>query len=189
MMIVAPDAMRNPAQGLSSNALPPRRPMKNAYRAQMTAAAAVALVNRPRGYRVSPQVRVTAVRPPGMKRQTMMSCVPKRWSDVCAHARARFPFGVAKNRRSAAGPKRRPMRYDRLSPRKAPAAAAATSSAMRGSALPAVATPRAMTAVSLGRTGMIASRAGMMIAIRYETAASTWRLVSAPISGGVPGAA
>ena len=49
MTIVAPDAMRNPAQGLSSNALPPRRPMKNAYRAQMTAAAAVAAVNRLRG--------------------------------------------------------------------------------------------------------------------------------------------
>jgi hypothetical protein len=81
------------------------------------------------------------------------------------------------------------MRYDRLSPRKAPAAAAATSSAMRGSALPAVATPRAMTAVSLGRTGMIASSAGMMIAIRYEITASTWRLVNAPISGRVPGAA
>jgi hypothetical protein len=49
MMIVAAEAMRNPAQGLSANALPPRRPMKNAYRAQMTAAAAVALTNRLRG--------------------------------------------------------------------------------------------------------------------------------------------
>ena len=49
MMIVAPDAMRNPAQGLSSNALPPRRPMKNAYRAQMMAAAAVPATNRRRG--------------------------------------------------------------------------------------------------------------------------------------------
>ena len=36
---------------------------------------------------------------------------------------------------------------------------------MRGSALPAVATPRAMMTVSLGSTGRIASRAGMMIAM------------------------
>jgi len=37
---------------------------------------------------------------------------------------------------------------------------------MRGSVLPAVVTPRVMTAVSLGRTGKIASRAGMTSAIR-----------------------
>ena len=37
---------------------------------------------------------------------------------------------------------------------------------MRGSALPAVATPSAMTVVSLGSTGMIASSAGMRSAIR-----------------------
>ncbi len=49
MMTAAPDAMRKPAQGASSNALPPRRPMKNAYRAQMTAAAAVPATNRLRG--------------------------------------------------------------------------------------------------------------------------------------------
>ena len=121
------------------------------------------------------------MRPPGMKRQTMISCIPNCWSDFSAHARAALPVGVAKNRRSAAGPKRRPMRYDRLSPRKAPAAAAATSNAMRGSVLPAVATPRAMMAVSLGRTGKIASSAGMTTAMRYEIAASTWRLVSALI--------
>ena len=36
---------------------------------------------------------------------------------------------------------------------------------MRGSALPAVATPRAMIAVSLGTTGKIASSAGMTIAM------------------------
>ena len=36
---------------------------------------------------------------------------------------------------------------------------------MRGSALPAVATPRAMMTVSLGSTGRTASRAGMMIAM------------------------
>jgi quaternary ammonium compound-resistance protein SugE len=35
----------------------------------------------------------------------------------------------------------------------------------RGSALPAVATPSAMTTVSLGSTGRIASRAGRMIAM------------------------
>jgi len=37
---------------------------------------------------------------------------------------------------------------------------------MRGSLLPEVVTPRAMTAVSLGRTGMIASNAGRSSAIR-----------------------
>jgi hypothetical protein len=45
----AANAARKPAQGRSSNALPPRRPMKNAYRAQITAAAAVPATNRRRG--------------------------------------------------------------------------------------------------------------------------------------------
>src|SRR5689334_21285159 len=44
---------------------------------------------------------------------------------------------------------------------------------MRGSALPAVATPSVITAVSLGITGRIASRAGARIAIRYESREST----------------
>jgi len=48
----------------------------------------------------------------------------------------------------------------------APAAAQAMSSAIRGSVLPAVATPRAMIAVSLGSTGKIASRAGSRNASR-----------------------
>jgi hypothetical protein len=52
-----------------------------------------------------------------------------------------------------------------LSPRNAPNAEQATSSAMRGSALPAVATPSAMITLSLGSTGMTASRAGMTIAM------------------------
>ena len=110
MATEAPKAMTSPAQGLSSKAWPPMRPMKNAYSAQITAATAVAAVNRLRGYPVSPQVRVTAVRPPGMNRQTTMSCVPNRSSDRSAHARARMPFGVAKNLRCTAGPKRRPSR-------------------------------------------------------------------------------
>ncbi len=76
----------------------------------MTAATAVAAAKRRRGYPVSPQVRVTAVRPPGMKRQTTMSCGPNRSSDRSAHARAFMPFGVAKNLRAVAGPKRRPRR-------------------------------------------------------------------------------
>ena len=76
----------------------------------MTAATAVAGTKRRRGYPVSPQVRVTAVRPPGMNRQTTMSCVPYFSSDRSAHARAFVPFGVAKNRRCTAGPKRRPSR-------------------------------------------------------------------------------
>jgi hypothetical protein len=37
---------------------------------------------------------------------------------------------------------------------------------MRGSVLPAVATPRAITAVSLGTTGTMASSAGKMTAMR-----------------------
>ena len=47
----------------------------------------------------SPQVRVTAVRPPGMNRQTTMSWVPYFSSDRSAQVRARTPFGVAKNLR------------------------------------------------------------------------------------------
>src|SRR5690242_15819183 len=50
---------------------------------------------------------------------------------------------------------------------------------MRGSALPAVATPSVITAVSLGITGRIASRAGATIAIRYESRESTCRASSA----------
>ena len=76
----------------------------------MTAATAVAATKRRRGYPVSPQVSVTAVRPPGMNRQTTMSCVPYFPSDRSAHARAFVPFGVAKNLRCTAGPKRRPSR-------------------------------------------------------------------------------
>jgi hypothetical protein len=53
-----------------------------------------------------------------------------------------------------------------LSPANAPIAAQATSKAIRGSVLPAVATPSAMTAVSLGSTGKMASRAGTATAIR-----------------------
>lgn len=74
----------------------------------MTLAVAVAAINRRRGYPVSPQVRVTAVRPPGMNRQTTMSCMPNRASDRSAHERAFLPFGVAKNLRCTTGPKRRP---------------------------------------------------------------------------------
>jgi hypothetical protein len=57
------------------------------------------------------------------------------------------------------------MTWERLSPRNAPAAAQRMSKAMRGSALPAVATPRAMRTVSLGSTGKIASSAGMTTAM------------------------
>jgi hypothetical protein len=49
MAIVPPSAASSPTQGLSSKACPPMRPMKNAYTAQMTAAAAVATMNRRRG--------------------------------------------------------------------------------------------------------------------------------------------
>jgi hypothetical protein len=44
---VPPNAARNSAHGLSSKALPPRRPM-NAYSAQITAAMAVVMTNRRR---------------------------------------------------------------------------------------------------------------------------------------------
>jgi len=108
--IETPNATASPAQMLCSNAFPPRRPIRNAYSAQMTAATAVAATNRRRSYRTRPQVSVTAVRPPGMKRQTTMSCGPYRSSDRSAHARALAPFWPAKNRRSTAGPNRRPSR-------------------------------------------------------------------------------
>ncbi len=48
MRTAMPSARRKPAQGLPSNALPPRRPMKNACTAQRTAAMAVPVTNRPR---------------------------------------------------------------------------------------------------------------------------------------------
>jgi hypothetical protein len=69
------------------------------------------------------------------------------------------------------------MRYDRLSPANAPAAAQATIRKMRGSDDPDVATPNAMITVSLGSTGITASRHGSPNAIRYENADPTWRLV------------
>jgi hypothetical protein len=47
--MVAPKAMTRPIQGSFSKARPPRRPMKNAYSAQMMAATAVAGTNRRRG--------------------------------------------------------------------------------------------------------------------------------------------
>lgn len=46
MTIVPPEAIANPAHGLCSKALPPSRPMKNAYSAQMTADTAVPAMNR-----------------------------------------------------------------------------------------------------------------------------------------------
>ena len=46
---VAPKAMTRPAQGLSAKARPPRRPMRNAYSAQIIPDAAVAVTNRRRG--------------------------------------------------------------------------------------------------------------------------------------------
>jgi len=57
-----------------------------------------------------PQHSVTAVRPPGMNRQTTMSGIPYRWSERSAQARRRAPFAPRKNRRSMCGPKRRPSR-------------------------------------------------------------------------------
>ena len=47
--MVAPKAMTRPIQGSCSKARPPRRPMKNAYSAQMVAATAVAGTNLRRG--------------------------------------------------------------------------------------------------------------------------------------------
>jgi hypothetical protein len=41
-----------------------------------TAATAVPMMNRRCEYLVRPQQSVTAVRPPGMNRQTMMGCMP-----------------------------------------------------------------------------------------------------------------
>jgi len=49
MTIVAAEAMSKPIHGLSSKALPPSRPMKNVYSAQMTAATTVPATNRRRG--------------------------------------------------------------------------------------------------------------------------------------------
>src|SRR5690349_24937435 len=59
---------------------------------------------------------------------------------------------------------------------------------MRGSALPAVATPSVMMMVSLGSTGKTASSAGNTIAAAYESRESTCRLASALTSAPVTAA-
>jgi hypothetical protein len=84
--------------------------MKNAYSAQITAAMAVAMTNRRRWWPVSPQVSVTA-RPaardePADDDHLHAESVQGR----LAQARLRAPLPLAKNLRSAQGPKRRPMR-------------------------------------------------------------------------------
>ena len=162
----APKATANPTSGLSSNALPPIRPAKNAYEAQTTPEIAVARMNRRHEYLMSPQLRVTAVRPPGMNRQTMISPMPNRRSERSAQSSRAAPFSPEKNRRVAHGPNRHPIRYDRLSPANAPTAAQSTSRKIRGSVDPAVATPNAMITVSLGSTGSTASRHGSANASR-----------------------
>jgi hypothetical protein len=101
-----------------------------------------------------------------MNRQTMISPIPYRASDRSAQSFLAAPLSPAKNRRVAHGPNRQPIRYDRLSPANAPAAAHAMISKMRGSVDPAVATPKAIMTVSLGSTGMTASRHGSPNAIR-----------------------
>jgi len=124
------------------------------------------MAKRRHEYLMSPQLRVTAVRPPGMNRQTMMSPMPYRCSERSAQARRAAPFSPEKNRRVAHGPKRHPIRYDRLSPANAPAAAHSRIRKIRGSDDPAVATPNAMITVSLGRMGTTASKQGSPNAIR-----------------------
>ena len=162
----APNATANPSSGMPSNALPPIRPARNAYDAQTTPEIEVATRNRRHEYPTSPQLSVTAVRPPGMNRHTMISPMPNRVSERSAQSFRAAPFSPEKNRRVAQGPKRHPIRYDRLSPANAPTAAHSTSSRIRGSVDPAVATPNAMMTVSLGTTGSTASRQGSTNAIR-----------------------
>ena len=76
----------------------------------MTPANAVAMMKLRREYPTMPQVSVTAVRPPGMNRQTTISRAPNRSSAPVAQARRRAPFSPAKSFRSASGPNRRPMK-------------------------------------------------------------------------------
>ncbi len=109
---------------------------------------------------------MTAVRPPGMNRQTMITPMPNRSSERSAHASRADPFSPLKNRRFAHGPYRQPIRYDTLSPRNAPAIAHRMSRKIRGSADPAVATPSAMISDSLGTSGITASNSGNANAIR-----------------------
>ena len=76
----------------------------------MTPAHTVATANLGHGYPTTPQVKVTAVRPPGMNRQTTMSRAPNRCSAWSAQARLRAPRGPANSRRSANGANRRPRK-------------------------------------------------------------------------------
>lgn len=76
----------------------------------MLPASAVAMTKRRRWKPTMPQQSMTAVRPPGMNRQTTMRGVPYRSSERSAQASRRAPFSPRKNRPSMRGPNRRPSR-------------------------------------------------------------------------------
>ena len=76
----------------------------------MIPAHTVATANRRHGYPTTPQVNVTAVRPPGMNRQTTISRAPNRCSAWSAQARVRAPRCPENSRRSANGANRRPRK-------------------------------------------------------------------------------
>ena len=68
----------------------------------------VATMNLARFMPVMPAVTVTTVRPPGMKRATMISPTPRRASRLWAHSRRWIAFGP-ENRRSIQGRARLPI--------------------------------------------------------------------------------
>jgi hypothetical protein len=113
-----------------------------------------------------PGVRVTAHRPPGIKRAIAISSPPRSVNWRPAHSIRRRDFSPPKKRLTTRVPKRRPIQYALLSPRNAPAAAAGTIIARLRS--PALATtPAVITAVSLGTTGTTASSSASRNTIPY----------------------
>src|ERR671933_1466065 len=133
-------------------------------------------MKRRHGNSSSPALKVTAVRPPGMKRAIAISSPPRSFSWRSAHSIRRRDFSPPKKRSTTRVPKRRPIQYAVLSPRNAPAAAAGTTIARLRS--PALATtPAVMTAVSLGTIGTTASSNASRNTIAYahpEASETSW---------------
>ena len=90
----------------------------------MSAATASNSVKRRHGKPACPRARVTAVRPPGMKRETSDQLAAARGELALGPGEGLLRLASMKEALVARVPKRRPTRYAVLSPRNAPQAAA-----------------------------------------------------------------
>ena len=96
MPIAVPKATRNAVVWLSAKTLPPKYPSNAAYVAQIVAAIAVQNMNHRRGWWVMPDVSVSTVRPPGMKRAVINSIPPRRRICVVAQTNRAWRLGCAR---------------------------------------------------------------------------------------------